>query len=238
MDSRDPLPLVGGETDALPETPADSVAANPSDPLAAPASAREAPQPPGDDAAYQRARHLARAGLRAELVELADQRLQQEGPGALSMRRLANAAGCSTMVLYSTFGDKGGLLAELARREAERWIDAVTMFADPDPVAWFDAAAAALWSAAGDRPHHRSLLFDPKHGVEAVAKLRSALLEAIDQSAPGALEDGVAEAVWSAWAGALAGYQAARTDGPANDSSRFAEVQRGLAALWRAYVAA
>jgi AcrR family transcriptional regulator len=183
---------------------------------------------PSDEAAYHRARHRARAGLRAELIELADQRLQQEGPGALSMRRLANAAGCSTMVLYSTFGDKAGLLAALAQRETERWIDAVTMFADPDPVAWFDAAATALWSVAGSRPHHRNLLFGPDQRSEAAAELRRALIDAIDQSAPGALEDGVAEAVWSAWAGALA----------LTDGARFEGVQRGLSQLWRAYVAA
>jgi AcrR family transcriptional regulator len=211
MESKAPLPPFAGDADARAD---DALPA--SDALAA-----------RDDAAYQRARHNARAGLRVELLELADQRLQQEGPTALSMRRLANAAGCSTMVLYSTFGDKGGLLRALAAREAERWIDAVTMFADPDPLAWFDLAATALWMAASERPHHRSLLFASEDGIEALAQLRGALLEAIERSAPGALEDGVAEAVWSAWAGALT----------LADGARFEPAQRGLTRLWSAYVA-
>jgi AcrR family transcriptional regulator len=211
MESHAPFPPAATDLDTFAEEP---TAAN-----SVPA--------PRDDAAYHRARHNARAGLRTELLELADQRLQLEGPAALSMRRLANAAGCSTMVLYSTFGDKGGLLRALAEREAERWIDAVTMFADPDPLAWFELAATALWLAASERPHHRTLLFASEHGVEAVALLRGALLEAIERSTPGALEDGVAEAVWSAWSGGLM----------LAEGARFEAVQRGLTRLWRAYVA-
>lgn len=194
-----------------------------------PEAAPTIPTPrPDDDAAYQRARRGARAGLYAELLELADQRLSLEGPGALSMRRLATAAGCSTMVLYSTFGDKAGLLTALAEREAERFINAATMFADPDPLAWFDLAATALWLAASERPHHLGLLIASEYGLGALAQVREALLEALERSAPGALEDGVAEAVWSAWVGALMLV----------DGARFEMVQRGLARLWRDYLLA
>ncbi|MBW6456276.1 MAG: TetR/AcrR family transcriptional regulator, partial [Trueperaceae bacterium] len=177
--------------------------------------------------AYQRARAQARAAVSDGLLDLADARLAEEGPAALSMRRLANAAGCSTMVFYSAFGTKNGLLTALARREADRWIDAATTLADPDPVAWLDAVAAALLGAAGAHPHHRALLFDPEVGGDAVARLRSAVLEAIDRAVPGAVADGVAEAVWAGWVGALAD----------DDAERFAQVQRGLGRLWAGYVA-
>jgi len=181
----------------------------------------------GEGDAYQRARAQARTAVSDGLLDLADARLAAEGPAALSMRRLANAAGCSTMVFYSTFGTKNGLLAALARREGGRWIDAATTLADPDPIAWLDAVAAALLGAAGARPHHRALLFDPEVGGEAVAQLRSAVLDAIDRTVPGAVEDGVAEAVWAGWVGALAD----------DDAERFAQVQRGLGRLWAGYVA-
>ena len=186
---------------------------------------RPAPAAHGD--AYQRARAQARTAVSDGLLDLADARLAEEGPAALSMRRLANAAGCSTLVFYSAVGTTNGLLAALARREAERWIDAATTLADPDPVAWLDAVATALRAAGAARPYHRGLLFDPEVGGDAVAGLRSAVLEAIDRTVPGALEDGVAEAVWAGWVGALAD----------DDAERFAQVQRGLGRLWAGYVA-
>jgi AcrR family transcriptional regulator len=175
---------------------------------------------------YVRARRRARAAVSDDLLELADARLGAEGPAALSMRRLANAAGCSTMVFYSAFGDKAGLLRAIAGREAERWIDAAVTLADPDPVAWLEAVAGALRAEARARPHHRELLFDPDVGVEAVAGLRTALLEAIERSAPGAAADGVAEAIWSGWVGALSDV----------DEVRFAAVERGLVHLWSGYL--
>jgi len=188
----------------------------------------DAPVAAAPSDAYLRARHVARAVVSDGLLELADARLGAEGPGALSMRRLANAAGCSTMVFYSAFGDKSGLLRALAERESERWIDAAGTLADPDPAAWLEAVAGALRSEARARPHHRELLFDPAVGGDAVAALRAALLEAIDRAAPGAGADGVAEAIWSGWVGALA----------IEDDVRFAAVQRGLVRLWAAYLAA
>jgi AcrR family transcriptional regulator len=178
--------------------------------------------------AYRRARLLARSAVSDGLLDLADARLGAEGPGALSMRRLANAAGCSTMVFYSAFGTKAGLLRALAAREAERWIDAATTLADPDPRAWLDAVAGALRDAAVHRPHHRDLLFDAEVGVEAVAQLREALIEAIDRAVPDAAADGVAEAIWSGWVGALG----------AGDEERFMGVQRGLGRLWSGYLSA
>ncbi len=176
--------------------------------------------------AYQRARVQARATVSDGLLDLADARLASEGPAALSMRRLANAAGCSTMVFYSAFGTKAGLLRVLAWREADRWIDGATTLADPDPIAWFDAVAVALGGAATARPHHRALLFDADVGTEAVAHVRAAVLEAIDRAVPGSVADGVAEAVWAGWVGALAEA----------DPERFSQVQRGLGRLWSGYV--
>lgn len=184
-----------------------------------------ASRPAGD--AYRRARLQARAAVADGLLDVADQRLAEEGPGALSMRRLANAAGCSTMVFYSAFGTKAGLLAALAEREADRWIDVAATLADPDPVAWLDAVASTLAAFASERPHHRALLFDPSVGGPAVTRVRDALLEAIDRAAPGARADGVAEAMWAGWMGALV----------EEGGERFAQAHRGLARLWAGYVA-
>ncbi|GEM_PF-3517554 len=191
------------------------------------ASAAAPPVQPAQGDAYRRAREQARTAVSEGLLDLADARLAEEGPAALSMRRLANAAGCSTMVFYSAFGTKAGLLRALAEREAERWIDGATTLSDPDPAAWLEAVAKALWANARERPHHRALLLDTDVGTDATARVRSALLEAIERMAPGALEDGVAEALWSGWVGALA----------EDDDERFGRVQRGLGRLWAAYLA-
>src|SRR5207248_521667 len=39
--------------------------------------------------------------------------LSEEGAGALTVRRIASEAGCSTMGLYSRFGGKDGVVDEL-----------------------------------------------------------------------------------------------------------------------------
>ncbi len=47
--------------------------------------------------------------MRTGLLDIASQVLEQEGPNALSMRRITEQAGCSTTVLYTLFGGKEGL---------------------------------------------------------------------------------------------------------------------------------
>ena len=47
------------------------------------------------------------------ILHAASELLATEGPGALSVRRIAAAAGCSTMGLYSRFGGKDGVIDEL-----------------------------------------------------------------------------------------------------------------------------
>jgi AcrR family transcriptional regulator len=133
------------------------------------------------------------------------------------MRRLANAAGCSTMVFYSAFGTKAGLLRALAAREAERWIDAATTLADPDPRAWLDAVAARCAPPAVERPHHRALLFDPRSGPRPSRSCARADRGDRPRGARDAAADGVAEALWSGWVGALA----------ADDEERFAACSAG-----------
>ena len=49
----------------------------------------------------------------AAILRAASDLLATEGPGALSVRRIATAAGCSTMGLYSRFGGKDGVVDEL-----------------------------------------------------------------------------------------------------------------------------
>jgi AcrR family transcriptional regulator len=57
---------------------------------------------------------------RAELLAAAERLIAEGGPGALSVRAVADGAGTSTRAVYSVFGSKDGLLVQaLARRAFE-----------------------------------------------------------------------------------------------------------------------
>ena len=59
------------------------------------------------------------------ILEAASKLLSEEGPGALTVRRIATEAGCSTMGLYSRFGGKDGVVDELYAEGFERLVDAM-----------------------------------------------------------------------------------------------------------------
>ncbi|MDJ0690102.1 MAG: TetR/AcrR family transcriptional regulator [Xenococcaceae cyanobacterium MO_188.B32] len=54
--------------------------------------------------------------LRQGILDDASSLLVQEGPNALTMRRIADTVGCSTTVLYTMFSNKQGLIDELYLR--------------------------------------------------------------------------------------------------------------------------
>lgn len=180
-----------------------------------------------EDGAYATAKRLGKDAVVEGLLNLADQRLASEGPAALSMRRLAHAAGSSTMVFYSAFGTKAKLLEALAEREVEGWLDQAAMLADPDPRAWLDATGQALMDLAARRPHQRDLVLSTP---AAEGCLRQALVEAVARVAKeaGAVEEAadLAEAVWAAWRLALQDPDRARSD----------RVLRGVGLLWSTYL--
>ncbi len=76
--------------------------------------------------------------LRNRLLDAAGEFLNSEGPEALSLRRLAAAAGTSTSAVYALFGGKPGLLQALS-------VEAFTRFAEHlDTVAPSDDPLADL----------------------------------------------------------------------------------------------
>jgi AcrR family transcriptional regulator len=54
------------------------------------------------------------------LIDEGARLLVQEGPGGLSLRKVAAAAGVSTMPVYTLFGDKRGLLTAMHREAFKR----------------------------------------------------------------------------------------------------------------------
>jgi len=98
---------------------------------------------------------------RQALLAAAHDLLATEGAGALTVRRIATAAGMSTMNVYSRFGGKDGVLDELFTDGFRRLSD--HMSATPqtdDPMADLRTCGAAYRQFARENPTYYSLMFD------------------------------------------------------------------------------
>lgn len=62
---------------------------------------------------FRQAQEELRGTLRQGMLDAATRLLTEEGPSALTVRRVAEAVNCSTTLLYSLFGGKDGLANEL-----------------------------------------------------------------------------------------------------------------------------
>ena len=98
----------------------------------------------------------------ARLIDEAGRILTEEGPAALSLRRLAALAGTSTMAVYTRFGDKDGLLAAMHAegfRRLGRALREAAARAGGDPLAALAEMGSAYREAALDSPHLYHLMF-------------------------------------------------------------------------------
>ena len=98
---------------------------------------------------------------RAALLAAAHDLLASEGPGALTVRRIAAAAGMSTMNVYSRFGGKDGVLDELFIDGFRRMTE--EMSAAPltdDPLEDLRRCGIAYRDFARRNPTYYSLMFD------------------------------------------------------------------------------
>jgi AcrR family transcriptional regulator len=115
-----------------------------------------------------------RADTREALLAAAHDLLAGEGPGALTVRRIAAAAGMSTMNVYSRFGGKDGVLDELFvdgfRRLAAKMEDSPST---DDPLADLRQCGACYREFARQNATYYSLMFDrvvPDFEPSAAAK--------------------------------------------------------------------
>jgi AcrR family transcriptional regulator len=142
-----------------------------------------------DLSAYEAARADGRAALRERLVRVAGGVLERVGAEGLSMRPLARAAGCSTMVFYTEFDSKEGLIDALAASAARSLLEAVETVSDVDPVAHRRLVAHAYLDAAFALPEHYRVLFArPAEG--AAGAPRRALVSTLRQRVVTALDSG------------------------------------------------
>jgi AcrR family transcriptional regulator len=109
---------------------------------------------------YAHAQARGQDALRDALLDVASALLVDEGPHALTMRRIAQAAGCSTTVLYTLFGSKEGIAEGLFRRGFRLFADELaTAPAAEDPVVRLARLATEYRAAALKNPAYYRIMF-------------------------------------------------------------------------------
>jgi AcrR family transcriptional regulator len=173
--------------------------------------------------------------VRRRLIEEAARLLGEEGPSALSTRRLARETGTSTMAVYTHFGGMGPLVRDVAAEGFRRLIARVAeVEPSDDPIDDLRRIAVAYRANALDNRYLYVVMFGSaslggyrieagsiEAGADAFAQLRDAVERAMSA---GALRAGDPSAVagqfWSALHGyvvlELAGYHRI-TDDPEHD---------------------
>ncbi|MBA9005597.1 MULTISPECIES: TetR/AcrR family transcriptional regulator [Thermomonospora] len=98
--------------------------------------------------------------IRTTLIDIAARLLAQEGPQALSTRRLAAEAGSSTMVVYTHFGAMSGLVREVVHEGFARLQGYLTRVERTgDPVADMALLGRAYRHNALANPHLYAVMF-------------------------------------------------------------------------------
>ncbi|HSS24027.1 MAG TPA: TetR/AcrR family transcriptional regulator [Mycobacterium sp.] len=109
--------------------------------------------------------------VRDEMLHAAVGLLDEHGPDALQTRRVASAAGTSTMAVYTHFGGMRSLIAEVAEEGLRQFDAALTVPHTADPVADLLNIGFAYRRFAIERPHMYRLMFGSTsaHGINAPA---------------------------------------------------------------------
>lgn len=109
----------------------------------------------------------ARADTRDKIVEQAARLLQEEGPGAVTTRGVALAAGVQAPTIYRLFGDKDGLLDAVSEHVLATYVstkaasDRTATDADADPLAELRAGWRTQRDFGVANPSLFALLSDP-----------------------------------------------------------------------------
>lgn len=98
--------------------------------------------------------------VRARLIEVAARLLAEEGPQALSARRIATEAASSTMPVYTYFGGMSGLVREMVYEGFAQLERSLTQVRESeDPVADMAAFGRAYRDNALANPHLYAVMF-------------------------------------------------------------------------------
>lgn len=166
---------------------------------------------------YARARDRGSETLRRALLDTASRLLVKEGPQALTMRRVATTAGCSTTVLYTTFGGKDGIAEALYREGFARFAKRLAAVRpSDDPIERLTALGHAYRDNALENRSYYGVMFGASipgfvPSVDALTEAAGTLQVLVDQVQlcmdAGVFAQGdaqaAAEVLWAATHGAV-----------------------------------
>lgn len=154
--------------------------------------------------------------LAVSLVEVAETLLREHGPHAVSLRRVAEAAGTTTQAVYTCFGGKPGLIDALYREGYERLAARLAAVGHRErPLERIRALGAAYREQALADPHLYELMTShPVAGYEpppASRRLARSTLEPLVETAREAVDSGllagepswIAHLLWAAGHGVV-----------------------------------
>jgi len=107
----------------------------------------------------KRPRRISAEVQRTELLDAASEMLAGGGPEALSVRKLANAVGTSTMTIYTAFEGKDGVIAALYEEAFARMADFQEAVPEGNsPLEWLGGLGAAYRAFALKNPSYYALI--------------------------------------------------------------------------------
>jgi AcrR family transcriptional regulator len=126
-------------------------------------------------------------GVRDQMLHAAVELLNEHGPDALQTRKVAGAAGTSTMAVYTHFGGMRDLIAAVAEEGLRQFDAALSVPQTDDPVADLMVVGGAYRRFAIERPHMYRLMFGSTsaHGINApTGNVLTLTLAEIEQRQP------------------------------------------------------
>jgi len=201
------------------------------------------PVRPAADSAYGRAYAAGRQAVHRLVLDVASRLLEAEGPDALTMRRIAGEAGCSTSVLYTMFGGKPGVAEGLWREGFDRLRQAMERASGDDPLARLAAIGQAYRAnALANRAYYAVMFQRPIPGFEPSAEAYADSLQPLRiliDAVAGCIAAGVfrpadpahvAGVLWAAAHGAVS-LELAGHEGAVDAEARFQDLL-AAAATW------
>jgi AcrR family transcriptional regulator len=200
------------------------------------------PVRPAADSAYGQAYAAGRQAVRRLVLDVASRLLEAEGPDALTMRRIAAEAGCSTSVLYTMFGGKRGVAEGLWREGFDRLRQAMERADGDDPLARLAAIGQAYRvNALANRAYYAVMFQRPIPGFEPSAEAYAESLRPLHilvDAVAGCIAAGifrpadpahVAGVLWAAAHGAVS-LELAGHEGAVDAEARFQDLLAAAAA--------
>lgn len=145
------------------------------------------------DSKTRKTRRASAETQRTEILDAASEMLAKAGPDGLSVRKLATSLGTSTMVIYTAFGGKEGLISALYDEAYERMAEMQESVTRPDdPLDWLNRLGIAYRRFALTYPAYYALMISNTMPLAKSQKTEPVARGIARQRAYQSLEDCVA----------------------------------------------